>query len=35
MTLEIKGERASPLLVLRGQLLTLGGIVFRICAVLP
>jgi hypothetical protein len=35
ITLAIEGKRASPLLIRAGQLLTLGGIVFRICRVLP
>ena len=34
-TLAIEGPRASPLLIRAGQLLTLGGVVFRICRVLP
>lgn len=35
LTVAIEGKRASPLLVRAGQLLTLGGVVFRICKVLP
>lgn len=31
----VEGERASPLLVRAGQLFTLGGVIFRICKVLP
>ena len=34
-TIEIGGARVSPMLVRVGQLLTLGGIVFRICGVRP
>lgn len=33
MTMRIEGDRASPLLVRAGQLLMLGGVIFRICAV--
>jgi len=35
MTVTLEGKRASPLLIRAGQLLTLGGIVWRICRVLP
>lgn len=31
----IEGKRASPLLVRSGQMLTLGGVVYRIAKVLP
>lgn len=31
----IEGPRASPLLIRVGQLLPLGGVVWRICRVLP
>jgi hypothetical protein len=31
----IEGERASPLLVRVGELLTIAGVVFRICKVMP
>lgn len=34
ITLEVKGARALPLLIQRGQTLTLGGLVWRICKVL-
>ncbi len=35
LTVEIDGERASPLLIRVGQLITLGDVVFRICEVRP
>lgn len=35
VTLAIEGQRASPLLIRAGQLLTLGGVIFRICKVMP
>lgn len=35
LVVAIEGERASPLLVKVGQLLTLGGIVYRIAKVFP
>lgn len=35
ITMAIEGPRASPLLIRAGQLITLGGVVWRICRVLP
>jgi hypothetical protein len=35
LVITIIGDRASPLLIRPGQLLTLGGVVFRICTVSP
>jgi hypothetical protein len=35
ITMAITGQRASPMLVRVGQLLTLGGVTFRIAQVLP
>jgi hypothetical protein len=35
LVLAIEGKRAAPLLVWRGQLLTLGGVVYRIARVQP
>jgi hypothetical protein len=35
VTLSIESPRAAPLLVRAGQLLTLGGVVWRICKVTP
>lgn len=33
--LEIRGKRASPLLIRKGDLITLGGVTFRISKVIP
>jgi hypothetical protein len=33
VTMQVVGSRAQPLLVKAGELITLGGIVFRICKV--
>ncbi len=35
LTVSIKGDRASPLLIRRGQEITLGGVTFRISKVIP
>lgn len=35
LVLRVEGDRASPLLIRRGQLLPLGGVTFRICEVRP
>lgn len=35
ITMQIDGDRASPLLIRAGQALTLGGVVWRICRVQP
>jgi hypothetical protein len=35
IVMAIEGERASPLLIRAGQLLELGGVVWRICKVMP
>lgn len=35
VTVAIEGARVTPLSIAVGQLLTLGGVVWRICRVLP
>ena len=35
VTLHVDGARVTPLSIVAGQLLTLGGIVWRICKVSP
>lgn len=35
IVIAIEGDRVVPLLVRAGQLLTLGGVVWRICKVTP
>lgn len=34
ITIEVTGRRALPLLIQRGQTMTLGGLVWRICRVI-
>lgn len=35
LTVTLDGPRACPLLIRAGQTITLGGVCFRICRVLP
>lgn len=35
VSMTLVGNRASPILVTPGQLLTIGGVTFRICQVMP